>query len=268
MAEAELLLAELTYRYGLDLTPHLKADLERDENETRLNELKTRAETVEILRRRLERDGESPEAYALELERLTRSLRGELDRMDPLYTELNTRRQAELSLTHTVNELTARIEDFDNERARCEEARMEAEAETEDRHIRATAALIEAHAAEKDRLSEETAAERNRHREEMNALREEINRKQAELDRAYAAYDELEEEKRLLHARVLGQLAREKKITPAELEAMTDKEGFDELERELEAFVALYSKVWKKTKRKIRKDLLNLRSIKEESGKQ
>lgn len=267
VAEAELLLAELTYRYGLDLTPHLKADLERDENETRLNELKTRAEAVEILRRRLERDGESPEAYALELERLTRSLRGELDRMDPLYTELNTRRQAELSLTHTVNELTARIEDFDNERARWEEARMEAAAETEDRHIRATAALIEAHSAEKDRLSEETAAERNRHREEMNALREEINRKQAELDRAYAAYDELEEEKRLLHARVLGQLAREKKITPAELEAMTDKEGFDELERELEAFVALYSKVWKKTKRKIRKDLLNLRSIKEESGK-
>ena len=144
---------------------------------------------------------------------------------------------------------------------------MEAEAETEDRHIRATAALIEAHAAEKDRLSEETAAERNRHREEMNALREEINRKQAELDRAYAAYDELEEEKRLLHARVLGQLAREKKITPAELEAMTSQEGFDELERELEAFVALYGRVWKKTKRKIRKDLLNLRSIKEESGK-
>ena len=101
----------------------------------------------------------------------------------------------------------------------------------------------------------------------MNALREEMNRKQAELDQVCAAYAELEAEKRLLHAQVLGQRAREKKITPAELEAMTDKDSFDELERELEAFVALYGKVWKETKRKIRKDLLNPKYIKGESGK-
>ena len=268
LAEAELLLADMTYRYGLELTPRLKAALERDENESRLADLKTRADALDILRRRLERDGEPPEAYALELERLTKALRGELDRMDPLCAELNSRRMAELSLTDTVNALTARIEDFDGERARWEEARLMAEAEAEERHIRSTAALVETHSAEKDTLSEEAAAERARHREEMAALREEMARKQVELDRAYAAYDELEAEKRLLHARVLGQRALDKDIPPAELEAMTSQEGFDELERELEAFVALYGKVWKKTKRKIRKDLLNLRSIKEESGKQ
>ena len=267
LAEAELLLADMTYRYGLELTPRLKAALERDENEARLADLKTRADALDILRRRLERDGEPPEAYALEMERLTKALRGELDRMDPLCAELNSRRMAELSLTDTVNALTARIEDFDGERARWEEARLMAEAEAEERHIRSTAALVETHSAEVDTLSEEAAAERARHREEMAALREEMARKQAELDRAYAAYDELEAEKRLLHARVLGQRALNKDIPPVELEAMTSQEGFDELERELEAFVALYSKVWKKTKRKIRKDLLNLRSIKEESGK-
>ena len=267
LAEAELLLADMTYRYGLELTPRLKAALERDENESRLADLKTRADALDILRRRLERDGEPPEAYALELERLTKALRGELDRMDPLCAELNSRRMAELSLTDTVNALTARIEDFDGERARWEEARLMAEAEAEERHIRSTAALVETHSAEVDTLSEEAAAERARHREEMAALREEMARKQAELDRAYAAYDELEAEKRLLHARVLGQRALDKDIPPAELEAMTSQEGFDELERELEAFVALYGRVWKKTKRKIRKDLLNLRSIKEESGK-
>ena len=266
-AEAELLLAELTYRYGLDLTPTLKANLERDENEARLTDLKNRAEALDTLRRRLERDGESSEAYALELERLTKSLRGELDRMDPLYTELDTRRRTELSLTDTVQALNARIEDFDGELARAEEARLEAEAETEKRHVQATAALMESHSAEKNALSEETEALRARHREEMNALREELNRKQTELDRAYAAYDELDAERRLLHAQVLGQRAREKKVTPAEMEAMTDKDSFDELERELEAFVALYGRVWKQTKRKIRKDLLNPKYIKGESGK-
>ena len=266
-AEAELLLADLTYRYGLDLTPTLKANLERDENETRLAELKARADALDTLRRRMERDGETPEAYALELERLTRSLRGELDRMDPLYTELETRRRTEIDLTDTIRVLTDRIEGFDEELNRAEEARLEAEAETEKRHIHATASLIESHTAEKAALSEEAEAERARHREEMNALREELNRKQTELDRVYAAYDELEAEKRLLHAQVMGQRARAKGVTSAEMEAMTDKDSFDELERELEAFIRLYEKVWKQTKRKIRKDLLNPKYIKGESGK-
>ena len=266
-AQAELLLADLTYRYGLDLTPTLKANLERDENETRLAELKARADALDTLRRRMERDGETPEAYALELERLTRSLRGELDRMDPLYTELETRRRAEIDLTESLGALTRRIEGFDEELNRAEEARLEAEAETEKRHIHAPASLIESHTAEKAALSEEAEAERARHREEMNALREELNRKQTELDRVYAAYDELEAEKRLLHAQVMGQRARAKGVTSAEMEAMTDKDSFDELERELEAFVALYGKVWKETKRKIRKDLLNPKYIKGESGK-
>ena len=267
VAEAELLLADLTYRYGLDLTPALKANLERDENENRLAELKTRAEALELLRRRLEREGEAPEAYALELERLTRSLRHELDRVDPLYAELDARRRSELSLTDTIRTLTDRVEGFDEEQARAEAARLEAEAATEERHLRAAAALNEAHSAEKSALAAETDALRARHSEELAALREELNRKQGELNRARAAYTELEAEKRLLHAQVLGQRARAKDVTPAELEAMTDKDSFDELERELEAFVALYGKVWKQTKRKIRKDLLNPKYIKGESGK-
>jgi hypothetical protein len=267
VAEAELLLADLTYRYGLDLTPALKANLERDENENRLAELKARAEALELLRRRLEREGETPETYALELERLTRSLRHELDRMDPLYAELDARRRSELSLTDTIRALTDRVEGFDEEQARAEAARLEAEAATEERHLRAAAALHEAHAAEKTALAAETDALRARHSEELAALREELNRKQGELNRARAAYTELEAEKRLLHAQVLGQRARAKDVTPAELEAMTDKDSFDELERELEAFVALYGKVWKQTKRKIRKDLLNPKYIKGESGK-
>jgi chromosome segregation ATPase len=267
LAEAELLLADLTYRYGLDLTPALKANLERDENENRLAELKARAEALELLRRRLEREGETPETYALELERLTRSLRHELDRVDPLYAELDARRRSELSLTDTIRALTDRVEGFDEEQARAEAARLEAEAATEERHLRAAAALHEAHAAEKTALAAETEALRARHSEELAALREELNRKQGELNRARAAYTELEAEKRLLHAQVLGQRARAKDVTPAELEAMTDKDSFDELERELEAFVALYGKVWKQTKRKIRKDLLNPKYIKGESGK-
>ena len=268
MAEAELLLAHLTYRYGLDITPTLKANLERDENAARQAELKSRADALELLRRRMERDGEAPEAYVLELERLTRTLRHELDRLDPLYTELDQHRQTELSLTETVNALTDRINGFDEELRQAENTRLELEQENELRHRREQAALIDAQTAEKASWAEQAEAERATHRDELAALRAEIDRKQAELDNAHTAYAELTAENRLLHARVLGQRALEKGVTPAEMEAMTDKDGFDELERELEAFIRLYEKVWKQTKRKIRKDLLNPKYIKGQSGKQ
>ncbi len=267
MAEAELLLAHLTYRHGLELTPALKANLERDENAARLSELKARADALELLRRRLERDGEAPETYILELEKLTRALRHEMDRLDPLYAELDQRKQSELSLRDTVNALTARMEGFDEELKRADAAHAVAEQENELRHRREQAALIDAQSAEKVTWAEQAEAERARHRDEIAALRAEMDRKQAEIDRFAAAYDELETEKRLLHAQVLGQRAIKKGVTPAEMETMTDKDSFDELERELEAFVGLYEKVWKQTKRKIRKDLLNPKYIKGQSGK-
>ena len=268
MAEAELLLTHIPYRYGLDITPTLKANLERDENAARQAELKSRADALELLHRRMERDGEAPEAYVLELEKLTRTLRHELDRLDPLYTELDQHRQTELSLTETVNALTDRINGFDEELRQAENTRLELEQENELRHRREQAALIDAQTAEKASWAEQAEAERTTHRDEIAALRAEIDRKQAELDNAHTAYAELTAENRLLHAQVLGQRALEKGVTPAEMEAMTDKDGFDELERELEAFIRLYERVWKQTKRKIRKDLLNPKYIKGQSGKQ
>jgi hypothetical protein len=268
MAEAKLLLGELTYRYGLDITPALKANLERDENTARQTELKARADALELLRRRLERDGEAPETYILELEKLTRTLRHELDRLDPLYAELDQRKQTELSLTETISALTNRINGFDGELRQAENTRLELEQENELRHRREQAALLDAQSAEKASWAERAEAERATHREEIQALKAEISRKQAEIDRFAAAYDALEDEKRLLQAQVLGQRALEKGVTPAELEAMTDKDSFDELERELTAFIGLYEKVWKQTKRKIRKDILNPKYIKGQSGKQ
>jgi hypothetical protein len=268
MAEAKLLLGELTYRYGLDITPVLKANLERDENTARQTELKARADALELLRRRLERDGEAPETYILELEKLTRALRHELDRLDPLYAELDQRKQTELSLTETISALTNRINGFDGDLRQAENTRLELEQENELRHRREQAALLDAQSAEKASWAERAEAERATHREEINALKAEISRKQAEIDRFAAAYDALEDEKRLLQAQVLGQRALEKGVTSAELEAMTDKDSFDELERELTAFIGLYEKVWKQTKRKIRKDILNSKYIKGQSGKQ
>jgi chromosome segregation ATPase len=215
----------------------------------------------------LEREGESPEGYTLELEKLSRTLRRELDRMDALYAELDAAKRAGVDLQEHIRGLDARIQGLDEERqafdARCAEAVREAEqgfrSEKE--------ALWEAHSAERRSRDAETEAERARHREEVASLREELARKQAELDHFSAAYDELADEASLLRAQVLGQRARAMGVTPAELESMTEEESFNELERELEAFTKLYGRVWRRTKRKIRRDLLNPKYIKGQSGK-
>ena len=65
----------------------------------------------------------------------------------------------------------------------------------------------------------------------------------------------------------MAQKAMNGDVSAEEIEAMTEKASFDDLEKELEAFVGLYERVWKETKRKIRKDLLNLKYIKGQSGK-
>ena len=95
-------------------------------------------------------------------------------------------------------------------------------------------------------------------------------KRQAEeiLARAREEAEKLAEENQLLRARLLGQKALEGGVTAEELDSMTDRDSFENLERELEAFVGLYERVWKQTKRKIRKDLLNLKYIKGQSGKQ
>ena len=279
MAEAELLLSFLTYRYGLDLDGQLKASLERDEMLRREEELKKRAEKLESMRRRLAREGGTPEEYLLLLEKQVRELRHEADRLGPLRRELEECREQESRLTESVAALEQQKADMAEEARSTAEAHAEELREQERAYLAEQTALTEAHEAERDRLREKHAQElaagqaraeeeEIRHREALDALREELDGQKAEVNRAREEAEKLAEENQLLRARLLGQKALEGGVTAEELDSMTDRDSFENLERELEAFVGLYERVWKQTKRKIRKDLLNLKYIKGQSGKQ
>jgi hypothetical protein len=260
MAEVEILLAQLVYQYGLELTPELKAAMEHDESECRLAELRQRTEQLIALERKLEREGVSATDYMVQLEQHVRALQNEADRNEALYAEINAQKQTARDMTATIAVLTDRVESFDQDRRQLELNHTEELHEAELRQRREQNNLLEAQAAEKAIWAERAEAERNRYGQDIAALKK-------ELDDLSAAYDRMAEEKRLLEARVLGQRALNGEITSADMENMTDKESFDELERQLDAFVRLYEKVWSKTKRKIRKDLLNLKHIKGQSGK-
>lgn len=318
MAEAELLLSFLTYRYGLDLGPTLKAAFEKDEAERRLVELKQRTEQLETLRRRMERSEISSEEYILQLEKQVRALQHEADRIGVLINELEEHKQNEIELGNEVATLLARIAELEEQNKQAEiahsEALFEAEqiyiqdknailetknaiidmhaiemnalkeaheeekaalaqehatalANLEQEHVAEVTALLDTHNAERASWEEQMETTREEHREEVEGLQQTIDEKQGELDQLTAAYDELTEEKLQVEARLVGQKAIKGSMTPEELEKLTSKEEFDQLERELVAFVHLYEQVWKKTKRKIRKELLNIKYIKGQSGK-
>ena len=277
MAEVELLLSFLTYRYGLDLGAELKAAMERDEDLRRLEELKKRTEKLEALRRRLEREEQSEGEYILQLEKHVRNLLHEVDRLEPLYRELDERKEQERRLTDALGELNGRVEAMTEQARLTEEAHAEALRQTEQKHLTEQAALVasheaacadmkQAHAIEMNACEERAEAERARHTEAMEALRGELAEGERENARLRESMDELAKENQLLRARLLGQKALGGEVTAEEVDSMTDKENFDDLERELEAFVGLYERVWKQTKKKIRKDLLNLKYIKGQGG--
>lgn len=267
MAEAELLLSHLVYQYGLDLTPALKAAMEKDENEHRLAELRRQTAQLEAMERRLEREGESAADYVIRLEHQIRALQNEVDRNEALYAEIDARKRTELDMAGTITALASRVESFDEDQRRIEREHEEALHDAERLHRREQASILEAQAAEKAVWAEQTEAERSRHRQDVVTMEKALKNKQDELDSLREAYEKMAEEKRLLEARVLGQRALDGEISFADMENMTDQESFDELERQLDAFVRLYEKVWSKTKRRIRKDLLNLKHIKGQSGK-
>ena len=260
LAEVGLLLSHLTRRRGLNMQGELEAARQRDEAAERLSRLRAREQRLESLRRRIQ-NGDISETYMAELEDQLRELTREVDRIDSLQAALNGERLESLRLSGEVDTLTQRVEHFEDERreadarhaAAMEEREAELSAEQADERVRVA------------QLVEETRA---RHREELENLQASLARQEAETRRLEALLQEMEQEKRLMQARALGQRALDRDVTTAEMEAMTDKESCDELERQLEAFIDLYGKIWSKTKRKIRKELLHPKYIKgQKSGR-
>jgi len=278
MAEVELLISFLTYRHGLDLGAELKAAMEKDENERRMAELKKKTEQLESLRRRLERKEISTEEYVLQLEKQVRALQHEADRLPSLYREVEEHQTAEQSLAESVADLTGQIEQLNEEARRSEEAHTTAMYEAEQRFQGEKAAmedearrqrteLSEAHDAERAEWAAQAERERVEHKDACEELLRKLSEQEGEMERIRATCDEMTAEKQILEARLMAQKAMKGDVSAEEIEAMTEKASFDDLEKELEAFVGLYERVWKETKRKIRKDLLNLKYIKGQSGK-
>ena len=90
-----------------------------------------------------------------------------------------------------------------------------------------------------------------------------LNMKTEEYNALMFEFEKTREEKRFAEARLKSYRFKNHDMT--DTDDYTDKDSFDELENELEVFIKFYKKEWARTKRRIRKDLLNIKNIRKQN---
>lgn len=275
MAEAASLVSFLAYEYGLGMKKELKEEYLREEERLKAEKVKERAERIEALKRKLQKTGEGIEEYVITLEKQLRALEGESARADALFAENNEYKENEKRLNDKIEALGKEIE-AEKERFLEEKQRHFEEVEAMKRaHEDAMHDLIVKHEQVLESIAEERRAEseayarsledvRESSRKTVEEAREKCDAAMREANAAAAAAkaeceqyknknDELVESARIDAARIkaLGGVDRD----------FTDRDSFNELEREYNAFTRIYKEQWVKTKKQIRKKHLSIENI-------
>jgi len=297
LSEASGMLMFLTYEYGLDLNDTLKARFIEAENREREEQIRRKERQIALLKKKLAAKEITPEEYILELEGQVRLLKSDNRRIPSLkaqieaLTEKDERSQAEiLSLTEQTRRLGEQISeaaiahekekteiraaheeqlyqlvtrheaDLSDLKAKCEERIRENDARrAEEMRVRE-----ETMRAEREQLEGKLSAMDARYGKELSILRDDLRRSESILGQVVGERNRLSEENVICKARIHALQAQSG--ASFEADAFTEKEDFNELERELEAFVKFYEARWRITKKSIRKKLLSYQSLKGRNG--
>ena len=285
IAEAACLVSFLAYEYGFGLKPELQDSYEIDQARIKAENIKQGEEYLAQLKKKVKGSQMSLEEYALALEAQLRELSGESDRIEALAAKLNSEREKNkrlngkvMLLNNDIEKLNLRLTDIENEH----QEQLEFISQQHSEQIRE---LVENHATEILQIREEEKQTEERHASELAKVRKEtreqidniraeskaiVIKAKKECDESNArladfksAYTVLLEEKRVAEARV--------KALYGVSEDLTDRDSFNELEKEYNAFTKVYQEQWKKTRKQIKKNTLNfknLRGTKEKKGKE
>ena len=260
----------LMYQYSLGLRGELKSEYEREEERRKDVLVQKMKSQILALNRRLQKAEITPEEYIIKLEEHLKFLEKQCEHMEFLRKEVDRFKLLEKKLIEDIRALNneiSRLKDLlaqkDREKAEelelmqkeCSQKLIELAQTLNEEKLEAMRGLTE----EINRLQEKIAEIIEDGRKEREKLQMQIDAQSEEYNRCLAEFERLRNEKRLAEARLKS--FRYKSGDMNASDDFTTKEGFDELERELEVFVEFYKKEWKKTKRRIRKDLLNVRNI-------
>lgn len=268
------LLTFLTYEHGLGISSLLKNRYDAAEHKRREEEIKQRGEQLEALKRRLARAEISSEEYVLELERRVKLLETDNASIDPLHRRIHDMKETELRLraeleeqAHQIDQLNAVL--FDSE----EKLRIEIEGIKEEYSERIQEMLTkhdeELRQSERpyleriEQFKQEISSTTELCRQEVQAARDEADAQWRRLEKLTQEYEAIKEEKLLYEAQNIA--LRIQNGTMDTNADYTDKAAFDQLEKEFELFERFYQKQWSGAKKKIRRSMLNYKSLKKRS---
>ena len=275
MAETIALVDFLVYSYGLGLNTTLKSNYELEEAKRKAVEVQKKKEQLEALKRKLASMQEGPNEYILALEQQIKSMETENRLIIPLREEIGKLRESGEALS---NELERSREETDSVRKELSEVEDKhrdeisaVKAEYDDRiHENIIKHETEMRMLEKtcnDRIEKinvqtrEAIDKLNCHIEEIDKC---LSESKSEFEELLHTYNNLLEEKRICEARIKALCSINGES--ASNNEYTEKDEFDELEREFEAFNRFYKSKWNGAKKTIRKKLLSFESLKGNKG--
>ena len=263
----------LSYEYSLGLKNDLKVSYDAEEERRKLEALKRVQDQISALNKRLRKAEITPEEYILMLEEKIKLFEKQCERMDALRKEIDRLKLSENKLMSDLKIAYVDISKLKGDLLAKEYENMQAVEAAQKECAQRMQELTDKLNAEKHevttQLMTEITALQNRIAELMESGRLEREAHKKALDACNAKCGKLAndlertvEAKRLAEARLKSYRFKNGDMTEAD--NFTDKESFDELETELEVFIKFYKEEWRKTKKRIRKDLLNIKNIRKQ----
>ena len=273
-AQAGGMLTFLSYEYGLGLKQDLKFSYEREEERRKDALVQKVKDQVASLNKRLQKAEISPEEYILKLEEQIKVLEKQCERMEMLRKEVDRLKVNENKLLADIKIAYLDISKLKSEILAKEYEKIQALDEAQRECSQKMAALTDALNAEKLEATAKLIEEINQlqgkigdlieiNRSESDEMQKTLNMKTEEYNALMFEFEKTREEKRFAEARLKSYRFKNHDMT--DTDDYTDKDSFDELENELEVFIKFYKKEWTRTKRRIRKDLLNIKNIRKQN---
>ena len=266
-------LAFLMYEYGLGLKSDLKFEYEREEERRKDAAVLKLREQIVSLNKRLQKSEISPEEYIVKLEEQVKLLEKQCERIEALRKEVDRLKSSEhklmadlkssyLDITKLKGDILAKDYEKTQElsalQQECSDKMLELTQALNAEKLEATSALVE----EINKLQEKINQIIEANRLEKEELIRRLDIQNEEYEKLMAEFEQVREAKRLAEARLKSYRFKNREMTSDD--NYTDKESFDELENELEVFIKFYKKEWTRTKRRIRKELLNIKNIRKQ----
>ena len=275
MAESVALVNFLVYSYGLGLNTVLKSNYDVEEARRKALDVQKRKEQLEALKRKLASMQAEPDEYILALEQQIKSMESETRLIIPLREEIGQLKESEVELTNELKISRGETESARKELAEIEDKHRDeinaVKAECDDRiHENIIKHEAEMRVLEKtcsdriERINLQTREAIDKLNGQIREIDQSLAESRSEFEELMRTHNDLLEQKRICEARIKalcsinGESAGESEYT--------EKEEFDELEREFEAFNRFYKSKWNGAKKTIRKKLLSFESLKGNKG--